>query len=142
MHRGSRSPRLLAALLTLTAAAACSEADGADDTANAFCAAMEEVAAGMTPDSGATPDATRANFDEVVEHLDEAEENAPPAIAEDVVVYAAAIDDYVAALDEADYDLSVIFSTTEGTRLAEDTSHALTPDVIDHMTDTCGITLE
>ena len=39
-------------------------------------------------------------------------------------------------------DLDVIFSTAEGTRLAEDTSHALTPDVINHMTGPCGITLE
>lgn len=142
MNRASRSTRLLAALLTLTAVAACGKADGADDTATAFCAAMEEVAARMTPDAGAAPDAVRANFDEVVEQLDEAEQNAPAPIVEDVTTYAAAIDDYVAALDEADYDLTVIFSTTEGTRLAEDTAHALTPDVIDHMTGTCGITLE
>ena len=49
---------------------------------------------------------------------------------------------YVVALADADYDLDVIFSTPEGTRLAEDTSHALTPDVVNHMTGPCGITLE
>lgn len=139
MHRMSRPTRLVAAALTLTMAA-CGE-DGTDDADRAFCTAMEQVAARMEPDTGARPDAVRANFDEVDTLLDQAEQNAPAAIAEDVATFASAIDDYVTALAEVDYDLAAIFSTPEGTQLAVVTSHALTPDVINHMTGPCGITL-
>lgn len=141
MHCMSRSTRLVAALLTLTVAA-CG-GNGIDDADSAFCTAMEQVAARMEPDTGSAepPEGVRANFDKVVTLLDQAEQNSPAAIAEDVATFASAIDDYVTALATVDYDLAAISSTPEGTQLAVDTSHALTPDVVNHMTGPCGITV-
>lgn len=141
MHRMSRPTRLAAALLTLTLAA-CG-VSGTDDADDAFCATMEHVAARIEPDTGSPtpPDGVRANFDEVVTLLDQAEQNAPAELDDDLAAFATAIDDYVAALVAVDYDLAAIFSTPEGTQLAEETSHALTPDMINHMTGPCGITL-
>ena len=150
----SRSARLTAALVTLalmgcgdTGANSPNNANTANtttDTDEAFCSAMEGVAARMARDTDTPtqPQALRVDFDEVVTLLDQAEEHAPEALSDDIATFAAAIDHYVVALADADYDLDVIFSTPEGTRLAEDTSHALTPDVINHMTGPCGITLE
>ncbi len=43
--------------------------------------------------------------------LDQAEEHAPAALSNDIATFAAAIDHYVVALADADYDLDVIFST-------------------------------
>lgn len=151
MHRISRPTRLVGAIVIL-ALAGCGDrgndnaanTDSVTDADDAFCSAMEGVAARMTPDTGSPtpPSALRVDFDEVVTLLDQAEQNAPAAISDDITAFAAAIDTYVIALDGADYDLDVIFSTPEGTRLAEDTSHALTPAVIDHMTGPCGITIQ
>ena len=105
---------------------------------------MEGVAARLAraTDTPTSPQALRVEFGEVVTLLHKAEEHAPAAISDDVTAFAAAIDRYVVALADADYNLDVIFSTPEGTRLAEDISHALTPDVINHMTGPCAITLE
>ncbi len=135
----SRPTRLLVALLILTLAGC--ENNGPDNADAAFCNAMEQVAALMEPDNGSTPPGVRADFDMVVALLDQAEQSAPAAIRDDVASFAGAIDDYVGALAAVDFDLAAIFSTAEGTQLAEDTSHALTPDIVHHMTGTCGITL-
>ena len=151
MHCMSRSARLTAALVTLalvgcgdTGTNSPNNANTATDTDDAFCSAMEGVAARMARDTDTPtqPQALRVDFDEIVTLLDQAQEHAPAALSDDIAIFAAAIDHYVVALADADYDLDVIFSTPEGTRLAEDTSHALTPDVINHMTGPCGITLE
>ena len=146
-----RPGRLSAALVTL-AFTGCGDsgtnrpnsADVANDAEIAFCSALEGVAARMAPgtDTPTPPDALRVEFGELVTLLDEAEEHAPAAISNDITAFAVAIDHYVVALADADYNLDVIYSTPEGTRLAEDTSHALTPDVINHMIGPCGITLE
>ena len=151
MHSMSRPSRLFAALVTL-AFAGCGDtgtnrphsADVANGAESTFCSAMEGVAARMAraTDTPMPPHALRVEFGEVVTLLDEAEEHAPAAISDDIAAFAVAIDHYVVALADADYNLDVIFSTPEGTRLAEDTSHALTPDVINHMTGPCGITFE
>ena len=89
---------------------------------------MERVAALLAPDTGSPtpPKELRADFEEVVTQLDEAEQHAPAAISDDVTAFATAIDDYVVALAAADYDLNTIFSTPEGTRLAE-TPHTPSP---------------
>ena len=145
MHRIPRPTCLVAAVLTL-ALGGCGDSgtDTADNGDDAFCSAMERVAALLAPDTGSStpPQELRADFEEVVTQLDEAEQHAPAAISDDVAAFATAIDDYVVALAAADYDLDTIFSTPEGTRLAEDTSHALTPDVVNHLTGPCAITLD
>ena len=146
----SRPARFTAALILALAGCGDTEtnrpdsADIAEDTESAFCSAMEDVAVRMARDTDTPtpPEALRIDFDEVVTLLDQAEEHAPAAISDDIAAFAAAIDQYVVALAAADYELDVIYSTPEGTRLAEDASHALTPDVITHMTGPCGITLE
>ncbi len=138
MHRTISPTRLAATLLTLTLLA-CGDSDDGED---AFCAAMEQVAMRMEPSTGPTPPReVEASFGEVVTLLDQAERTAPPELRGDVDRYATAIDDYVVALDAVDFDLNAIFSTPEGEQLAVDTSHALTPDVVNHMTGPCGITL-
>lgn len=153
MHPMSSQARLFAAVVTLALAlAGCghpgtngrNSADTATDTEQAFCSAMGGVAVRIARGAETTtpPDDLRVDFGEVVALLDQAEEQAPEAISDDVAAFAAAIDRYVVALADADYDLDVIFSTPEGTQLAVETSHALTRDVVNHMTGSCGIVLE
>ena len=138
MHSTTRPTRLAATLLTLTLLACGNSGEGDD----AFCVAMEQVAARMEPSTRPTaPGEVEASFGEVVTLLDQAERTAPSELAGDVARFAIAIDDYVAALAAVDFDLDAIFSTPEGAQLAQDTSHALTPDMINHMTDRCDITL-
>ena len=147
----SRPTRLTAALITLAFTGCGDTGTNRPDSATietdideTFCSAMEGVAARMArnTESITPPNALRSDFNEIVTLLDQAEEHAPAAIRDDITALATAIDHYVVALADADYNLDVIFSTPEGTRLAENTSHALTPDVINHMTGPCGITLE
>ncbi len=140
MHCNIRATRLAATLLTLTLLACGDSGDG--DGEEAFCAAMKQVTTLMEPSTGPTPPAeVEASFGEVVTLLDQAERTAPSELSGDVTRFATAIDDYVAALDAVDFDLDAVFSTPEGVELAQDTSHALTPDIINHMTGPCGITL-
>lgn len=96
----------------------------------------------MEPSAEPTPPAeVETSFGEVVTLLDQAERTAPSELRDDVTRYATAIDDYVAALAAVDFDLDAIFSTPEGAQLAQDTSHALTPDIVNYMTGPCGISL-
>jgi hypothetical protein len=140
MHPTISPTRLAATLLILTLLACGNSGDS--DRDDAFCASMEQVATRMEPNTGPTPsEEVEANFDEVVTRLDQAEETAPPELNGDVARYATAIDDYVAALAAVDFDLDAIFATPEGAQLAQDTSHALTPNIINHMTGPCGISL-
>lgn len=142
MHCTTRPTRLAATLLTLTLTLtlpACGNSGEGDD---AFCVAMEQVVSRMEPSTGPTaPGEVEASFGEVVTLLDQAERTAPSELAGDVARFAIAIDDYVAALAVVDFDLDAIFSTPEGVQLAQDTSHALTPELINYMTDRCDITL-
>jgi hypothetical protein len=140
MHRTIRPTRLAATLLTLTLLA-CGDS-GASEEDDAFCAGMEQVVTRMEPSTGPTPPGeVEASFGEVVTLLDEAERTAPSELSGDVARFATAVDVYVAALEAVDFDLDAIFSTPEGVQLAQDTSHALTPDIINHLTGPCGITL-
>jgi hypothetical protein len=103
---------------------------------------MEQVTALLEPNTGSTtPEDIEARYDELATLLDEAEQAAPPAIVDDVATFAIAIDDFAHALADLDYDLDAIYSTPVGAQLAEDTSHALTPAIIDHLTGLCGLTL-
>jgi len=132
--------RLAATLLTLTLLACGDSGDGNGE--DAFCAAMEQVATRMEPRTEPTPPGeVEASFGEVITLLDQAERTAPSELAGDVAHFATNVDDYVAALAAVDFDLEAIFSTPEGAQLAQDTSHALTPDIINHMTGPCGVSL-
>ena len=141
MHPTISPTRLAATLLTLTLLACGDSGDG--DGEDTFCAAMKQVTTRMEPSTGRTdtPAEVQASFGEVVTLLDQAERTAPAEFKGDVARFATAIDDYVAALAAVDFDLDAIFSTPEGAQLAQDTSHALTPDIINHLTGPCGISL-
>ncbi len=142
MHPTTTPTRLGATLLTLTLTLVACGRSGGTDTKDAFCPAMEQVTTRLAPSPEPTPPADlEASFGEVVTLLDQAERTAPSELRGDVARYATAIDDYVAALAAVDFDLDAIFSTPEGTQLAQDTSHALTPDMVNHMSGPCGITL-
>jgi hypothetical protein len=62
-------------------------------------------------------------------------------IAADVEAYAAAYDRYVDLLIESGYDLDVVFSTQQGSDLAIETSHALTPAMVGYLTGDCRLSL-
>lgn len=141
MSHTARPTRLVAALFTLGLLAACGD-DGTAAAGGEFCGAMEQVSTLLEPNTGSTtPEGIEARYRELVTLLDQAEQAAPSAIAGDVATLAAAIDDYATALADVDYDLDAIYSTPEGVQLAEDSSHALTPAVVDHMTGPCGLDL-
>jgi hypothetical protein len=131
--------RLVAALVAVVGLlAACGDDEPA---AGDFCDTMEQVTTLLEPNPGSTtPEHTEARYDELATLLDQAEQAAPPAIADDVATFATTIDDFATALADVDYDLDAIYSTPEGVQLAEDTSHALTPAIIDHLTGPCGLT--
>jgi hypothetical protein len=134
--------RLGATLLALTLTLVACGRSGGTDTEDAFCPVMEQVATRMAPSAEPTPPAeVETSFGEVVTLLDQAERTAPSELRGDVTRYAAAIDDYVVALAAVDFDLDAIFSTPEGAQLAQDTSHALTPEIVNYMTGPCGISL-
>ncbi len=140
MHRTISPTRLAATLLALTLLACGDSEDG--DGEDAFCAAMEQVTTRMEPRTGPTPPGeVEASFGEVITLLDQAERTAPSELAGDVAHFATAVDDYVAALAAVDFDLDAIFSTPEGAQLAQDTSHALTPDIVNYITGPCGVSL-
>lgn len=140
MNRPAGPLRLVAALVAVVGLlAACGDEERAAN--GDFCDTMEQVTTLLEPNTGSTtPEETEARHDELTTLLDQAQQTAPPAIVDDVATLATAIDDFASALEEVDYDLDAIFSTPQGEQLAEDTSHALTPAIIDHLTGPCGLT--
>jgi hypothetical protein len=109
---------------------------------NAFCPAMKQVTDLLEPNAGSTtPDQTKARYDNVSTLLAQAQQSAPPAFAEDVATFAAAIDRFSAALATVGYRLDAIFTTPGGEKLAADTSHALSPAIVEEMTGPCALDL-
>ncbi len=113
----------------------------ADTSAGPFCEAMGQLIVLLEPDDGRTsPAQTKATFTAAAGWFDQAERNAPDSLAADVATYSAAYDKYVHFLSEAGYNLDVVFSTPKGTQLAIDTSHTLTPSIVQYVTGECGLT--
>ena len=107
-----------------------------------FCKILTQVFALLEPDPADAeppPEETKADFDSIAALLAQAERAAPPTLAPDIATFATAIDKYRGALADVGYDLGAIYSTPEGIALATDTSHALSPAVVRHMTGPCGI---
>ncbi|MBK5288420.1 MAG: hypothetical protein JJE46_08130 [Acidimicrobiia bacterium] len=107
-----------------------------------FCKTLAEMSALLepdAPDAEPTPEQTKTDFDTVASLLARAREQAPPALTADVGTFATAIDKYRTALADVGYNLGAIYATPEGIALANDTSHALSPGVVRHMTGPCGI---
>lgn len=146
-----RAQQLLcgAAVLALGATVACGDSETssaattpvAETAAGPFCEAMGQLIVLLEPDEGRTsPTQTKATFTAAAGWFDQAKRNAPDSIAADVATYFAAYDKYVHFLSEAGYNLDVVFSTPEGTQLAIDTSHTLTPSIVQYVTGECGLT--
>ena len=105
----------------------------------AFCDAMAHLIGLLAPTENSSPDATRATFAEAAGWFERANDAAPAAIADDFASYKAAYDGYVHYLSTVDFNLDVVFSTPEGKQLAIDTSHTLTPAIVEHVVGECGL---
>jgi hypothetical protein len=135
---GSSSEK--AAAPTTTARAPSTSIEITADTE--FCKIMTEASSLLEPDppnAQPAPARTKREFDAIAALLAKAEAASPRALTADITTFAKAIDKYRAALADAGYNLGVIYSTPEGIALANDTSHALSPAVVQHMTGACAI---
>ena len=70
--------------------------------------------------------------------FEQANSAAPAAIVGDVATYKTAHDEYASFLGTVDFNLDTVFSTPEGTQLAIDTSHSLTPAIVQYAIDDAG----
>jgi len=104
-----------------------------------FCDAMGHLIVLLAPTENSSPDATRATFAEAAGWFERANDAAPAAIAGEFATYKAAYDEYVHYLSTVDFNLDVVFSTPEGKQLAIDTSHTLTPAIVEHVVGECGL---
>ena len=103
-----------------------------------FCDAMAHLIVLLAPAENSSPDATEATFAEAAGWFEQANSAAPAAIAADFATYKTAYDEYVHYLSTVDFNLDAVFSTSEGKRLAIDTSHTLTPAIVEHVVRECG----
>jgi hypothetical protein len=104
-----------------------------------FCDAVAHLIELLAPADDMSPDQTRATFAEAAGWFQQANSAAPAAIADDFVAYKTAYDEYVHYLSTVDFDLDRVFSTPEGKQLAIDTSHTLTPAIVEHVIGACGL---
>ncbi len=104
-----------------------------------FCDAMDHLIVLLEPGGPSSPNETKTTFEEAAGWFEQARRSAPEPIAADVAVYADAYREYTRFLDESGYNLDVVFATDEGRDLAIDTSHTLTPQIVDHVTGECGL---
>jgi len=103
---------------------------------------MKQVTDLLEPNTGSTTrDGTKARYDKLSTLLHQATQSAPAALAGDVATFAAAIHGFATALAKVDYQLDAMFTTPQGVKLATDTSHALTPAIVDELTGPCGLDL-
>ncbi len=93
----------------------------------------------LEPTESSSPTETQKTFEEAAIWFEQAGDAAPASIASDVTTYVDAFAEYTQYLADVDYRLDVVFSTQEGTDLAVDTSHTLTPAIVGHVTDECGL---
>lgn len=104
-----------------------------------FCEAMSHLIVLLEPTDSSSPTETRKTFEEAAIWFEQAGDAAPESITSDVTTYVDAYADYTQYLNDVDYRLDVVFSTQEGTDLAIDTSHTLTPAMVGYVTDECGL---
>ena len=93
----------------------------------------------LAPSGPTSPRETKATFDEAATWFEKLEGAAPDELAVDVRAYAAAYDEYAHYLSTVGYNLDAVFATSEGTQLAKDTSHTLTPTIANYVRGTCGL---
>jgi hypothetical protein len=154
MHGTAQPAHLVAAVLTLGFLAAacggtsgCGGSGGTSGSATStnhqtFCRTMKQVTSLLDPNTGSTtPEGTKARYESLSRLLDQAKDSGPPSLADDVATFDTAIHGFATALARVGYQLDAIFKTPEGTKLAADTSHALTPAIVDELTGPCGLDL-
>jgi hypothetical protein len=94
----------------------------------------------LAPSDGRTsPAETEATFAAAAGQFQFALDAAPASIATDFATYSAAYDEYVHFWSTVGYNLDVVFSTEEGTQLAINTSHTMTPAIVQYSIDECGL---
>ena len=111
----------------------------ATPTDGGFCEAMAHLIVLLSPTDDSSPTETEATFTEAAGWFEQANTTAPAAIADDVATYKTAHDEYASFLGTVDFNLDTVFSTPEGTQLAIDTSHTLTPAIVEYTIDECGL---
>jgi hypothetical protein len=104
-----------------------------------YCEAMAQLIVLLEPGRSSTPEETRAMFDEAGRWFVQAREAAPESIASEVDDYTKAHEKYIEYLDEVGYRLEAVFESPEGSDLAVETSHSLTPAIVDYVRDECGL---
>lgn len=131
-HTNSASPDTVAAATPANGTAAKS-------AGTAFCEAMSHLIVLLAPTDDSSPDATKAAFAEAAGWFEQANTAAPAAIADDFSAYKTAYDQYVHYLSTVGFNLDAVFSTPEGKHLAIDTSHTLTPAIVQHVVGDCSL---
>lgn len=116
-----------------------SNGTAANPTDSGFCEAMAHMIVLLAPTDDSSPDETRATFAEAAGWFEQANTAAPADIADDFAAYKTAYDEYVHFLSTVDFNLDAVFSTPDGEQLAIDTSHTLTPAIVQHVVDRCGL---
>ncbi len=138
---------LAAAALSLTACTGLQGGDPHDDgsaestaaSGDEFCEAMSHLIVLLEPTDSSSPSETQKTFEEATTRFEQAGDAAPESIASDVATYVDAYAVYTQYLDDVGYRLDEVFSTQEGTDLAIDTSHTLTPAIVGYVTDECEL---
>jgi hypothetical protein len=103
---------------------------------------MKQVTTLLEPKTDSpTPAETKARYASLSALLDRATTSAPPMLSSDVAAFATAIRGFATALSKVGYQLDALFKTPKGVKLAADTSHALTPAIVDELTGRCGLDL-
>jgi hypothetical protein len=141
MNLTSRLTRLVATLAALSFMAACTSHDHEAVANAAFCHTMKQVTARLDPGTGSqTPAANKARYEQLATLLAHAHTVSPASLTNDVTTFQSAIGNFAAALAAVNYDLDALFKTPNGTKQADDASHAMTPAVVNYMTGPCGLT--
>lgn len=122
-----------------TIAAAAATRIAVNPTDGGFCEAMAHLIVLLSPTDDSSPTETKATFTEAAGWFERANTKAPAAIAGDVVTFKIAYEKYASYLGTVDFNLNTVFSTPEGTQLAIDTSHSLTPAIVQYAVDDCGL---
>jgi hypothetical protein len=104
-----------------------------------YCEAMAQLIVLLEPGRSSSPEETRAMFDEAARWFVQAREAAPESIASEVSAYADAYGEFIEYLDEVGYRLEAVFESPEGSDLAVQTSHTLTPAIVDYVRAECGL---
>ena len=121
------------------AGTAAATGTAADPTDGGFCEAMARLIVLLSPTGDSSPTQTEVIFTEAAGWFEQANSAAPAAIASDVATYKTAYDEYASYLSTVGFNLDTVFSTPEGTQRAIDTSHTLTPAIVEYTIEECGL---